>query len=521
MQPFQLLLLLLLVTPPSAADDLRVATAQFDSIANLEQNTQTIRRLITDASIKNSSQIIAFPETALTSYNASYIQTLSQHQIENAVSLIQGTCQKYRIYCIIGTPWWDEKGERLNAAVVIDTKGRLLGYQPKTMLVGPDLSWAKPGQAIHTFNITLPGKSFTASIIICHDVRFAELVRLPVLMGSRVIFYISWEQDDYADGSFPKRDEVTYLANVQARAFENRVWVVHSNAPKNVLNPPAGSHGQSCVISPIGRVVSMASEVGEAVIGMTLNMTRSTAGYALEELWSGSYLKEWWKDGVSKYVTPMVEYTSTTTTMIAIDTSKAIHNIDTKFVSYTLDSSAWRTMNLSNNMFIFLAKQLSPAVLRVGGTQGDYDVYEFGDSGKYFDCNHPPTPMTSYRCKTINETKWRSLVQFSKDTNSKLVFGLNNLYGRPTKTNPEKEQCNKNNGCPPRNQTNIKDFLLWNVKNMPIDSVYGWELGNELNTYLNGNIGAMTQANDLRALKTFIKQIYTNDSQHSFLPLGE
>jgi hypothetical protein len=56
---------------------------------------------------------------------------------------------------------------------------------------------------------------------------------------------------------------------------------------------------------------------------------------------------------------------------------------------------------------------------------------------------------------------------------------------------------------------------------MPIDSVYGWELGNELNTYLNGNIGAMTQANDLRALKTFIKQIYTNGSQHSFLPLGE
>ena len=522
---------------------LRVAAAQFDSIPHVPTNVLNIKRLVAQASA-NSSHAVAFPETALTSYNATYIHSLSPNTIRNAISDIQAQCKQYQIYCIIGTPWWSATGVRQNAAVVIDSQGNMLGHQPKTMLVGDDLSWAAPGQAIRTFNMTIDRgsskqKTYMASIIICHDVRFAELVRLPVLRGARVVFYISWEQDDYASGLFPPQDQQTYLANVQARAFENRIYVVHSNAPKNVLHPAVGSHGQSCIISPIGRVLSKGPEVGEALVMVALNMTASTAGYAKEELLPGRYLQDWWNEGMLKYVSEMNEFavattstttrtttstttpstthtstnttTSTTTCDIRIDTSFVMHTIDEKFVSYTIDSSRWRKIDFNNQTLVFMAQQLSPAIFRVGGTQGDYDVYLFGESGKDFDCAHPPSPMTSYRCQTVNNTQWTSLVHFAKQTKASLVFGLNDLYGRPTKTIPETPRCN-NGLCPPRNQSNLKDFLTWTVAHLPLDAVYGWELGNELNDYFNGDTGAVTQSNDFRALRTLVDSLYNGSN---------
>ena len=309
---FLFLLTCLLIHSISSKElqELNVIAAQFNSISNIDINIQTMTKLIQTSS--STAHIISFPETSLTSYNASYIQTLSRETITSAVQQLQTVCAQSNLYCIIGTPWWSNatsQAVRQNAAVFIDNNGHLLGHQPKTMLVGPDLSWADPGQTLHTFPITIDNnQSITASIIICHDVRFAELVRLPVLRGARVVFYISWEQDDYANGAFPHADELTYRANVQARAFENRIYVVHSNALKNIKDPSAGSHGQSCVVSPIGRVVYEASEQDTENVVVKLNMTQATASYAREELNARSYLKAWWEEGMEKYVVPIESF---------------------------------------------------------------------------------------------------------------------------------------------------------------------------------------------------------------------
>ena len=159
---------------------LRVAAAQFDSVPDVDSNVASMSRLIKDT----LADVIAFPETALTSYNASFIRSLSRETVETAVQRLQIACRDARIHCIVGTPWWSNSSKdapRQNAALFIDSQGHLLGHQPKTMLVGDDLSWAAPGQALHTFPITVGDLTYTTSIIICHDVRFAELVRLPVL----------------------------------------------------------------------------------------------------------------------------------------------------------------------------------------------------------------------------------------------------------------------------------------------------------------------------------------------------
>ena len=60
--------------------------------------------------------------------------------------------------------------------------------QAKLQLVPTD-SFAVPGKSLNVFKL----HDVLCSIIICHDSRHAELVRLPVLHGAKLIFYMSWE----------------------------------------------------------------------------------------------------------------------------------------------------------------------------------------------------------------------------------------------------------------------------------------------------------------------------------------
>lgn len=123
----------------------------------------------------------------------------------------------------------------------------------------------------------------------------------------------------------------------------------------------------------------------------------------------------------------------------------AIGTVDAKFVSITFDSSAWRGFDLSGSntersrgygaTLDVLVQGLHPAHLRVGGTQGDYDIFT-GFSQKFpvgTACTTLKPPMTDYRCKEVTVTDFPVLLNFTARNNLSLVYGLSNMYGRPTK----------------------------------------------------------------------------------------
>ena len=123
----------------------------------------------------------------------------------------------------------------------------------------------------------------------------------------------------------------------------------------------------------------------------------------------------------------------------------AIGTVDAKFVSVTFDASAWRKFDLSGSnaarsggygaTLDVLVQGLHPAHLRVGGTQGDYDVYT-GFSQEFpvgAACTTLKPPMTDYRCKEVTVTDFPMLLNFTARNNLSLVYGLSNMYGRPTK----------------------------------------------------------------------------------------
>jgi predicted amidohydrolase len=130
------------------------------------------------------------------------------------------------------------------------------------------------------------------SVIICHDERYPELVRLPVLAGAKVIFYISHES-----GLGSEHKINPYRAQVQARAVENTVYVVQANAPAN--QDLSGSHGQSRIIAPDGNIMHEASIFEEDVVSAALDLRKATRNNATNTLKRGPF-RDWWEDGLRR-----------------------------------------------------------------------------------------------------------------------------------------------------------------------------------------------------------------------------
>lgn len=146
------------------------------------------------------------------------------------------------------------------------------------------------------------------------------------------------------------------------------------------------------------------------------------------------------------------------------------------YVSFNLDWHydgeewpSWRgcsvaNMSLTEPNLVFLAKSLAPAVLRVGGSEGDLVVYETPSSP----C--PPDPNRTLFCLTM--ARWAEINAFAAATGNKVAFGLNAMSGRTNKTCPH---------CP-WDPNNARDFLQYSQAQGIAPAFF--EFGNELSPFV-------------------------------------
>ncbi len=262
---------------------LTVASVQMRSSDNMEDNVEKINSFINDCAAKGV-QVVVFPEFALSGDSEEVITSLTREQIDKAEKKVSETCRKASVYAIVGMPWRSDK-KYYNSAIVFSPEGEIIERYHKIQLAGE--KWADPGDHLSVFKIN----DIPCSIIICHDERYPELVRLPVLAGAKVIFYISNES-----GITAEKKLNPYRAQIQARAVENNVYIVHSNAPANA--DATGSHGQSRIILPDGNIIQEASIFNEEMIVAQLDITQANRANARRSLTRGP-LRDWWKEGIS------------------------------------------------------------------------------------------------------------------------------------------------------------------------------------------------------------------------------
>jgi predicted amidohydrolase len=268
-------------------EKLTVAAVQFRSIRDLDDNVQRHCSYIYHC-VKEGARVVVFPECSITGYFEDVIVKTTAKQLSDAEATIATAAKDAKVYVILGIPTKNES-TTFNSAIVITPDGNIIERYHKIQLAGE--RWATMGDHISTF----PIDGVISSIIVCHDERYPELVRLPVLAGAQIVFYISHES-----GITEEHKIEPYRAQIVARAVENTVYIVHANAPadKQTLS---GSHGQSRIIKPNGNIIKEATIFEEEVLIATLDLNKAT-GLSTKQSLRCEFLRTWLEAGVSKVV---------------------------------------------------------------------------------------------------------------------------------------------------------------------------------------------------------------------------
>eukprot|EP01087_Luapelamoeba_hula_P008574 TRINITY_DN2153_c0_g1_i1.p1 TRINITY_DN2153_c0_g1~~TRINITY_DN2153_c0_g1_i1.p1 ORF type:complete len:505 (-),score=73.43 TRINITY_DN2153_c0_g1_i1:23-1537(-) len=145
-------------------------------------------------------------------------------------------------------------------------------------------------------------------------------------------------------------------------------------------------------------------------------------------------------------------------------------------------------IDLSSPRLRYLARQLTPAHLRIGGTLGDTIVYKIPNK------THVPC-VEGRTC--LNMTRWGEIVDFARAVGVRVAFGLNERYskGLPGTWDP----------------SNARDFLTYIRDNKQDDIIFGFELGNELDLQITGPVfpGGVC-ARDFHTLRGILNDLWPN-----------
>ena len=249
----------------------------------MPENVEVICRFIARAARKRSDAVL-FPECALTGYNVDFRQ-ISPSEIESGLKEVADAARMYRTNVLIGAPTFI-RGRRFNSLVVFDRSGRETFRYHKIHLTPRDAQFFTPGNSVAFFRID--GVPCTA--IICHERRYPELVRLPVMMGARILFHPNAGLDALAVSKAKRggRD------GIAVRAFENQIFYVFANS----VGPQGDklwSAGDSKIVAPDSQVLALANNRDETLISARLDFSQAGRKYAREALLKPAFLRSHWK----------------------------------------------------------------------------------------------------------------------------------------------------------------------------------------------------------------------------------
>lgn len=260
-----------------------VAAAQMKFRAAMADNVVWITDTI-QAAAKDGADVILFPECAVTGYNLDFA-ALARRDVDAALGTIGRAARAARCHVLVGSPTFQGR-QRFNSLVVFDRRGRQVFRYAKIHLTARDAQYFAPGNALAFFR--LDGVPCTA--IICHERRFPELVRLPAMMGARIVFHPNAGLDTLAVSKAKRHGR----DGIAVRAFENQIYYVFANS----VGPQGDdrwSAGDSKIVAPDSSVLALANNRDETVIRAELDLAQAGRLYAREALEQPVFLRRHWK----------------------------------------------------------------------------------------------------------------------------------------------------------------------------------------------------------------------------------
>ncbi|HET7819744.1 MAG TPA: carbon-nitrogen hydrolase family protein [Bacteroidia bacterium] len=209
-----------------------------------------VEKLIKEAAAAKA-EIICFPESYIPGYPwPEYtIEKSSPEKLKAALDHVTQLAKENSICVIIPMDWY-HKGDVLNIAHVISSKGVVLGYQAKNQLdPSEDNTWI-PG----TERILFEEKGIKFGIVICHEgFRYPETVRWAAMRNAAIVFHPLFAGSDtkgevlteWGDKKNPYYEKAAML-----RAMENTIYFASVNYTTRF------SEAATALIAPDGQCIS-------------------------------------------------------------------------------------------------------------------------------------------------------------------------------------------------------------------------------------------------------------------------
>lgn len=143
----------------------------------------------------------------------------------------------------------------LNAAVLFDPAGEIIGVQRKVHACLAEKNYYGEGDSIEVFDTAL-GK---IGINVCYDARFPEMARVQALAGAEIIVSI-WAS--FVQGG--KVPVTSIQERAATRAMENALYFVACN--RSGVEGPRHFYGRSGVAAPSGELLAISETDNEEII---------------------------------------------------------------------------------------------------------------------------------------------------------------------------------------------------------------------------------------------------------------
>jgi len=271
------------VSPEAPRASLRVAVVQQNAAPSLAGNVERIEASARRAR-RLGADVVLFPECATTGYTFDF-GCLDSREMRRVLRSVGALAAGLGVNLLVGSPVSD--GRRwFNGLVVFDRQGRLVHVYAKCQLTEYDRRWFVPGDALALFRVD----GVLSTALICHERRYPELVRIPVMAGARMIFHPNAGLDTLAVSKAKRggRD------GIAVRAFENAVPYLFANTV-GPQGEDKWSAGDSKIVGADGELLGLADHRVEGVVVATVDLTQATGLYAIRGAEHPRFLGPFWR----------------------------------------------------------------------------------------------------------------------------------------------------------------------------------------------------------------------------------
>ncbi len=267
--------------------ELRVAACQILTFPEPAKSAKKICAWMEKAA-QDKVNVVLFPEASVCGYTCEpeYWKTADPKQFEAAEQEIIIAARRLDIAVVLGSAHWEDQ-KVFNSLLVVDRGGRVKGRYSKTYRAE---AWPAPGRILPVWTVA----GVKSCFIVCHDIRYPELVRLPVIAGAQVCYFSSNES-----GLVEEHKLSAYRAMPISRATENGIYLIMANAPADPKNMQGASqsHGNSKIIHPNGTVLCEAGYFKETLVTSTIDLKAADRAVAKRAVKEGVIVSQWLREG--------------------------------------------------------------------------------------------------------------------------------------------------------------------------------------------------------------------------------